>query len=96
MIKFYGKGLLAFMVFAFLALPVISTAQIRIGSDLSKIDYERPAEYVIGGIEIVGTEYIDKNVIIMLSELDIGSRIKIPGDAITTSIRKLWDQQLGP
>ena len=94
MINYFGKGLLAFMVIASLAFPVISTAQIRIGSDLSKIDYERPQEYVIGGIEVTGTEYIDKNVILMLSELDVGSRIKIPGDAITSAIRKLWDQGL--
>ena len=94
MIKFIGKGLLAFMVFAFLAIPVVSTAQIRIGSDLSTIDYERPSEYIIGGIEVAGIENLDKNVIIMLSELDIGAKVKIPGDAITTAIRKLWDQGL--
>ena len=94
MIRFIGKGLLAFMVFAFLAIPVVSTAQIRIGSDLSTIDYERPSEYIIGGIEVAGIENLDKNVIIMLSELDIGAKVKIPGDAITTAIRKLWDQGL--
>ncbi len=72
----------------------ISYAQINIGSDLSKISYDAPTEYIIGGIEVEGVEYLDKNVIVMLSNLEIGTRIKIPGDEITSAIRKLWEQGL--
>jgi len=69
-------------------------AQISIGSDLSKINYEKPVEYVIGGVEVTGVEYLDKNVIIMLSELEVGKKVKIPGDEVTGAIRKLWEQGL--
>ncbi|MEJ2594334.1 MAG: POTRA domain-containing protein [bacterium] len=69
-----------------------SQAQINIGDDLSRINYDRPSEYTIGGIEVKGVEYFDKNVIIMLSQLEVGQKVKIPGDEITGAIRKLWDQ----
>jgi len=75
-------------------MPFFVSAQINIGSDLSKFSYDKPREYIIGGVEVAGVEYLDKNVILMLSELDVGSRIKVPGDKITAAIRKLWDQGL--
>jgi len=83
-----------FLLIFMIVLPFLASSQINIGSDLSKFSYERPREYVIGGVEVGGVEYLDKNVIVMLSELDVGARIKIPGDKITTAIRKLWDQGL--
>jgi outer membrane protein insertion porin family len=83
-----------FLLISMIVPPFLAFSQINIGSDLSKFSYERPREYVIGGVEVGGVEYLDKNVIVMLSELDVGSRIKVPGDKITTAIRKLWDQGL--
>ena len=81
-----------FIATVFALLPFLTKAQISIGDDLSRINYERPSEYVIGGITVSGVEYLDKNVIIMLSELDLGAKIKVPGDEITGAIRKLWNQ----
>jgi outer membrane protein insertion porin family len=77
-----------------LCIPLIANAQINIGDDLSKINYERPIDYLIGDIEVEGIKYLDKNVIIMLSQLEVGERVKIPGEKITKAIRKLWDQGL--
>lgn len=94
MIKGVGKIALFFMLISMLIVGQQVYAQISIGSDLSKINYEKPVEYVIGGVEVTGVEYLDKNVIIMLSELEIGERVKIPGDEITGAIRKLWEQGL--
>ncbi|PLX13135.1 MAG: outer membrane protein assembly factor BamA [Marinilabiliales bacterium] len=93
MINILGKKtitLLTAIIFA--VLPFLGFSQISIGDDLSKISYERPSDYVIGGISVSGVEFLDKNVIIMLSELDMGSKIKVPGDDITGAIRKLWNQ----
>lgn len=95
MIKEVGKkiaALLFLLAFAFISQEV--SAQINLGNDLSKINYERPSEYVIGGITVSGVEFVDKNVIIMLSELDLGAKIKVPGDDVTGAIRKLWAQGL--
>ncbi len=56
------------------------------------VDYSIPIEYELGGITVEGTEFLDKNSLIAVSGLQIGQRIKIPGDDITTAIRKLWNQ----
>ncbi len=82
------------LVVGFLFVPFITMAQIDIGDDLSKINYDHPVDYYIGGIEVEGVKYFDKNVIIMLSQLEVGQRVKIPGEAITSAIRKLWNQGL--
>jgi len=94
MIKGVEKITLSMMWIGLMLMSEPLFAQISIGSDLSKINYERPTEYVIGGVEVSGVEYLDKNVIIMLSELEIGKRVKVPGDEITGAIRKLWEQGL--
>ncbi|MBU1369902.1 MAG: outer membrane protein assembly factor BamA, partial [Bacteroidetes bacterium] len=88
------------MLTLFLLLAVTFTgmqpliAQIQIGSDLSAFDYSKPKEYEIGGITVEGIKYLDNNVLIMLSGLTVGQKIKVPGDNITDAIRKLWDQGL--
>jgi outer membrane protein insertion porin family len=78
----------------FVVLPSGSHAQIAVGSDLSPFDYSRPKEYEIGGVKVNGIKYLDENVLIMLSGLNVGDKIKVPGDNITEAIRKLWDQGL--
>ena len=94
MIRIVARAILSLMVVGLMLASLETKAQISIGDDLSKIDYERPSEYIIGGVEVQGVEFLDKNVIVMLSELEVGSRIKVPGDEITKAIRKLWDQGL--
>jgi outer membrane protein insertion porin family len=70
-----------------------SNAQISIGS-LNNISYDNPKEYEIGGITVSGVKYLDNNVLIMLSGLSVGDRIMVPGDKISSAIRKLWKQGL--
>ncbi|MDD5506727.1 MAG: POTRA domain-containing protein [Bacteroidales bacterium] len=71
-----------------------SWAQISIGDDLSVIDYGKAKEYEIGGITVSGIQYLDQNVLIMLSGLSVGDRITVPGDDISDAARNLWDQGL--
>jgi len=94
MIRRLGKSLLRLLIIGVLLIPFVTKAQINIGDDLSKINYEHPVDYILGGIEIEGIKYLDKNVIIMLSQLEVGKRVKVPGEQITSAIRKLWDQGL--
>jgi len=94
MIRRLGKSLLKLLIIGVLLIPFITKAQINIGDDLSKINYEHPVDYILGGIEVEGIKYLDKNVIIMLSQLEVGKRVKVPGEQITSAIRKLWDQGL--
>jgi outer membrane protein insertion porin family len=59
-----------------------------------KIDYSNPVEYEIGGITVSGVNYIDPNIVIMVSGLSIGEKISIPGDQISQAIHLLWKQGL--
>jgi outer membrane protein insertion porin family len=54
------------------------------------LNYANPREYTIAGIDVVGLNVLDKNAMISISGLKIGDKIKIPGDAITGAIRKIW------
>jgi hypothetical protein len=52
-------------------------------------------EYVIGGITISGSEYLDEELLISISGLTIGDKIKLPNDAtIAKAIQNLWKQNL--
>jgi len=71
-----------------------SFAQVSIGDELELIDYSSPKKYEIGGITVSGVEYLDQNVLIMLSGLKIGARVEVPGEEITDAVNKLWEQGL--
>tara|TARA_B100001540_G_scaffold317773_1_gene352784 strand:- start:307 stop:2808 length:2502 start_codon:yes stop_codon:yes gene_type:complete len=58
------------------------------------IDYSIPKTYEIGGITISGIKHLNANSIINISGLEVGSKIKIPGDKIANAITKLWKQEL--
>ena len=86
-----------------LLLLCISTAtvgQIRYGnqgrsnSSNVNISYSNPQEFTIADIEVEGAEYLDKIALISISGLKVGDKIKIPGDGITSAIKKLWKQGL--
>lgn len=86
----------AFVVlcWSFLLPSIVANAQIQVGNDLSDIDYSFPREYEIGGITVTGVQYVDPAVIVMLSGLQVGMTVKVPGDKITEAIRRLWEQGL--
>jgi outer membrane protein insertion porin family len=82
------------IVILLLFLSFSAQAQIRLGDDLSEIDYSSPKEYTIGGVTISGVQFLDHNVLIMLSGLQVADRIEVPGDKIRKAIEKLWAQGL--
>lgn len=80
----------------FVAFPGIS--QIKLGSKNysqtaeEEVSYEKPKTYEIGGIEIKGVRFLDANALIAYSGLKIGDKVEIPGLAISSAIKKLWEQ----
>lgn len=86
----YKYFLFAFLLF-FLGLNVSVQAQVE---DSSIHDYSAVNEYEIGGIEVIGPEFLDENILISFSELRVGDRISIPGDELPNAIKKLWNQGL--
>ena len=59
-----------------------------------KLDYSKPKEFVIGGINVEGTKFLDHKTLIQLSSLEVGSKIMVPGDKLTKACRLLWEQGL--
>jgi outer membrane protein insertion porin family len=80
-----------------LCVTISSWAQFRKSRDRARTDetenslnYANPREYTIGGIEVTGINILDKNAMISISGLKVGDKIKIPGDAISGAIKKIW------
>jgi len=63
-------------------------SQITLSNDLNEINYANPKEYEIGGITVSGVQYLDNNILTMLSGLTVGEKIKVPGEKITKSCRE--------
>ncbi len=97
MLKKYSSHSLALILLFFAS---ISYGQFNIGvgnkakpvDPISAISYEDPKSYVIGGIEVTGVKFLDPNTLISVSGLSVNSQITIPGDAISSAIRRLMDQ----
>ena len=94
--KMYKNGwfwlLLVFVGLIFV--PFLANAQSKEGNLLSGISYDHPRKFIIGGIDVSGKNYLDKSVVVMLSDLEEGEKINVPGDKITSAIRNLWNQGL--
>ncbi|WP_395804406.1 outer membrane protein assembly factor, partial [Daejeonella sp.] len=60
----------------------------------SELSYLNPQELVIGGTSVIGTEFLDKDVLVTISKLTKGDRITVPGDATSNAVKNLWAQGL--
>ena len=58
------------------------------------LDWSKPKEYTIAGIEVECSEFTDKNIVRLLSGLTYGDKIQIPGDKISEALKNLWKQSL--
>ncbi len=77
-------------------LSVIILITIFTASDLSaqvsEINYGNPKEYEIAEISVEGSQFLDNVALISLSGLKVGDKIKVPGDDVSSAIKKLWKQ----
>lgn len=90
------SGLLRKFLWLFLlSTGILMSLQAQVNpDDDGLIDYNTPAEYEIGGITISGIQYLDQKVLIMLSGMAVGDKIKVPGEEVSDAIKKLWEQGL--
>jgi outer membrane protein insertion porin family len=84
--------LTGFFLIIMVILPGFVSGQVSIGNEVLDIDYSSPKEYEIGGVTVSGIKYLDESVLIMISGLTVGQKIKIPSDNFRNAINKLWDQ----
>lgn len=58
------------------------------------LSYLNPKDYIIGGVTISGTQFLDNDVLLTISKLAVGDRIEVPGEATSNAIKNLWSQGL--
>jgi outer membrane protein insertion porin family len=84
-------------------LVVPARAQFRVGlgsqsptavsaPETQQFNYQDPKEYVIREITTSGTRFYDANSLVSISGLKTGDKIRIPGDAIPSAIKRLMEQ----
>lgn len=84
----------------FICISTVAVGQIRYGnqgrvnSNNVNISYSNPQEFTIADIEVEGAEFLDKVALVSISGLKVGDKIKIPGEEISSAIKKLWKQGL--
>lgn len=84
------------VLFFILAISNISFSQIvPIESNVvGDLDWAKPKEYTIAGIEVECSEFTDKNIVRLLSGITYGDKVQIPGDKIAEAIKNLFKQGL--
>ncbi len=93
----YRKGIRVVLILFFLFQIAPLWAQIGLGNygqgnSLDEVSYLDPKEYEVAGITVMGAETLNETALISLSGLKVGDRIKVPGSAISSAIKKLWKQ----
>lgn len=89
------KPLIKFVIILMmLNISIFTRAQVSTDLTNFKIDYSNPKFYKLEQITFSGINYLETNVLIMLSGLKIGDEIQIPGEALAVAIKKLWKQGL--
>jgi len=66
-----------------------------LGSRTQSVQPTKPNEYTIGGITISGNRFLDEDLLMAVTGLSVGEKVKLPGDeGIARAIRNLWKQDL--
>ncbi len=86
MVIYKAKGI-------FLAVLLMLTGPL-LKSQEKQVDYNSPYDYIVGGVSISGVRFLDPNALVNISGLRVGQEIAVPGDEITTAVKKLWEQGL--
>ncbi len=86
------KKILSILILFFLFVGATAqTEPIVIGQD-DKIDYDNPKEYTIAKTTIEGVTTLDQRVLLLVSGLIEGVKLKVPGEKFSDAIKALWKQ----
>lgn len=89
-----SKYLLVLFLLTIVFNPIAVIAQEQSKEKKFSIDLSTPNTFTIGGLSVRGIKYLEDNVVIMLSGLNVGDKITIPGDDLGMAIKRLWKQGL--
>jgi outer membrane protein assembly factor BamA len=91
----------SFTILCLLMWVLSAQAQIRLGQsrytpakpvDILELNYSKPQKYKIAEIKAVGLTTLDEIAIVSLSGLRVDDVISVPGDAISTALKRIWGQ----
>lgn len=88
--KLINKVLLKTYLLSFFALLFF----VNIQSTQAQDNIDTGTKYVIGGISVLGDTSFSEQTIITYSGLRTGEEVIVPGDKISTAIKKLWNSNL--
>lgn len=57
------------------------------------ITFEKGKEYILGGISVTGLRKFSEQTVIVFTGLKVGQPIKLPGDKLTSAIKKLYESK---
>ncbi|MDP3437117.1 MAG: POTRA domain-containing protein, partial [Bacteroidales bacterium] len=57
------------------------------------VDYNKPQDYIIGGVKVSGVKFLGEEQIISLTGLSVGDKITIPGDELSSIVKRIWMQR---
>jgi len=86
------KKLIIFSLVIFGSLNLFS--QVVADSTNFSIYYDSAKKYTLAGLQISGIRFLDTEVLKNLSGLTVGDEVSIPGDQITSALKKYWHQGL--
>jgi outer membrane protein insertion porin family len=59
----------------------------------SNASFEKGKEYILGGISVTGLKKFSEETVRVFTGLQTGQKIKLPGDKLTSSIKKLYESK---
>jgi outer membrane protein insertion porin family len=84
------KKYLLLLLFAFSA--VFSSAQSLIGGDSLSVSYAAPKEYTLVKVNVIGTVFVNPEIVVLISGLPVNDKIMIPGEKTSDAIDNLWHE----
>ena len=81
------KGLRLFTLAAALLMPLFVSAQ------APEVDFNNPKKYIVGGVRVEGTKYLNAEQIVQISALDKGLEVTVPSEDISNIVKRLWSQR---
>lgn len=87
------KQKLLLLIIMLAVMPMMAHSQVVVGGNTEyNFDYLTPKTYEIGGISFEGADNFDHRVVQLVAGLQVGDKVKIPGDKISGAIENLWKQ----
>ncbi len=84
---------LFFTLFANSQNKIDSLTTIKTDTILKNISFEKGKEYILGGISVIGLKKFTEETVRVFTGLKPGLKIKLPGDKLTSAIKKLYESK---